>query len=183
MCRGSTALPLSNFLICTRCFVNDVALLLWTLTGRDVLTTATVVPTISPNRHYMMFTRGDLLVHLSNTGTKMDTQLDSHATRGMSNATRHVVQTETDEHNSPHTVLSCAKLASLGSRWEHICTRLPAGELAPCRNVTQPELLPQPLPELETAARVGCMCRASDDSIEACFSSGKGGEPVVYALE
>ncbi len=156
------------------------SILLCALVGRDALTTATVVPTISPNRHYMTFTRGDLLVILSNTGTKMDAQLYSAAKVGT--ATGKVPETETEERNPPHTVLSCANLASLGSRWEHICTKLPAGELAPCRNVTQPALLPQPVPKLETATRVDCMCRAADDSIEVCFGPGKGGEPVVYAL-
>lgn len=127
-----------------------------------------------------MFRRGDLLVHLSNTGTKMVSHHEFPAAAGTA-AIGKAAKTETDELNPPHTVLSCVKLSSLGSRWEHICAELPVGELAPCTNVTQPELMPQPMSSL-AATRVDCMCRAVADSIEACFGPGKGGEPTVYAL-
>lgn len=131
----------------------------------------------------MMFTRGDLLVHLSNTGTKMGAQLEFPAARTGAATAGKAAKAEADERDPPHTVLSCAKLTSLGSRWGNICPKLlPAGGLAPCRNVTQPELSPRPAPRTETATRVDCMCRAADSSIEACFGPGRGGEPIVYAL-
>ena len=152
------------------------------LAGKDVLTTATVIPTVSPNRNHMLFSRGDLLVHLSNTGAKTDAHLNISAAVEASTTTEKTAKAEATRTNPPHTSSSCVKLSSLDARWQHICTNVRAGELAPCANVTQPELLPQLGRELEVSENANCWCRAAKGTMEACFGSGTGGEPVVYAL-
>ena len=144
---------------------------------------ATVIPLLPSSRHYMIFTRGDLVVHLSNTGTNKTDQIEvPDATGAGGSASKEGVATA-DGTSSTHAVLSCVKLVSLGTRWEHICTKLPDGEAAPCTNVTQLELLQAGTLQFETMANVDCLCRAGDDGMEACFGPGKDGEPVVFALQ
>jgi hypothetical protein len=135
--------------------------------GKDVLSVASFVPTLVPSHHYALFTRGDILVLLSNTGKKKGDQIDRAAVEGAA--------------NPPHTVLSCTELEALGSRWGHICAGLaPGGGEAPCAGVTQPALLEQQ----GQVAKVDCMCRAppGKTGMEVCFGPGKGGEPAVFAL-
>ena len=156
---------------------------LWLLAGKDVLTVATVIPLLPSSRHYMIFTRGDLVVHLSNTGTNKNDQIEAPDATGAGVSASEDGVATAGGASSTHAVLSCVKLVSLGTRWGHICTKLPDGEAASCTNVTQLELLGPDTSQFETIAHVDCLCRAGDNGMEACFGPGKDGEPAVFALE
>jgi hypothetical protein len=68
--------------------------------GEDVTTEAAVVPALIPDRHSLVFVRGDIVVLLSNGGHQ-----------------QHLAGT----HNPPHTRLTCVNSSALGLRWHQVC--------------------------------------------------------------
>lgn len=178
------------------CLLNIVSSILpveWlrrTLTGKDVLSVASLVPTVAPNRHYMLFVRGDLLVLLSNAGTQKKSQTDQVDTAAIPGLISGAANGSSPAHsaegtNLPYATLTCVKLASLDPRWSHVCSGLTRGssKFGPCTNVTQPELLQKLHKHGSRAPKVGCTCRVVAGSVEACFDPDEGGEPSIFALD